>query len=231
MRKIGEALKAVVSEGYEAEEDAAPESVLMNANRRRAFEHVAWHPCCTTTEVARALGVSGPTAAWHLRKLAEAGYVREVPHGRVRRYHVVGLSLEEAEREALAALSNPRAADAFAAVLRTPGLTGGQLAERLGRGTARPALSPLLRTGLLAAIVDGRFRRYYPGPGVAAMERAAPKQMRDFRRRLLRALERDRLAPEARVAPGDVLEVDVRFGEEEATLRVPMGSLLATRLA
>lgn len=230
MRKLGEALKAVVAEDYEAEEAKGTESVLMNGNRRRVFEHVAWHPCCTASDVARALDVSGPTASWHLRKLVEAGYVVQSRMGRTRRFHVAGLSLEDADRSALAALSDEDASETLALVLTIPGLTRTQVAERVGRPGRVPVLDSLRRAGLVVPIADGRYRRYYGGPRVAVMERAAPKRMRNFRRRLLRTLERDRLSPEARVAPGDVLEVDVRFGDEAATLRLPMGSLLAARL-
>ena len=231
MRRLGDALKQVVSDAYEAEEGVAARSALMNANRRRAFEYVAWHPCATATEVARALRASDPTAAWHLRKLAEAGYVQEMRLGRTRVYHPAGLGLQDAEVAGLAALGNEDAARVLGLVLTNPGLIGSQIAERLGRRSARGALRALAAAGLVVTVADGRYRRYYPGAGVTAMERTAGRRLRDFGRRLVRRLERDRLSPEARPAPGDVLEIDVRFGSERATLRVPSGSLLAGRLA
>lgn len=231
MRRLGDALKQVVGEAYEAEAGAALRSVLMNANRRRAFEHVAWHPCCTAGGVARALGVRDPTAAWHLRKLADAGYVQEarLPRGRV--YHAAGLGLEPADVVTLAALAEPGAAEALAVTLATPGLTASELAAKLERTSARRPLRAMLAAGLVVAVADGRYRRYYPGTVVAAIERSAPKRLRDFRRRLLRKMEWDRLSPEVRSAPGDAVEVDVRFGDERATLRLPAGSLLSGHLA
>ena len=231
MRKLGEALRRVVSDAYVAEEAVAVRSALMNANRRRAFEYVAWHPGATATEVARALAASEPTAAWHLRKLAEAGYVQEVRVGRTRVYCPAGLGLRDGEVAGLVALSDARATRALHIVLTTPGLTAPQIAGRVGGASVRGALRALLGTGLVVAIVDGRYRRYYPGAGVADLERGSGRRLREFGRRLVRRLERDRLSPEARAAPGDVLEIDVRFGEERATLRLPAGSLLAARLA
>ena len=231
MRKLGDALKQVVGEGYEAEAGAALRSVLMNANRRRAFEFVAWHPCCTTGGVARALGVRGPTAEWHLRKLGEAGYVQEARLPRCRVYHAVGLGLEPEDVASLAALSEPGAPQALSVVLATPGLTAHELAARLDRRSARGPLRAMLAASLVVSVADGRFRRYYPGARVAALQRGAPKRLRDFRRRLVRKMERDRLSPEVRSAPGDAVEVDVQFGNERATLRLPAGSLLAGHLA
>ena len=231
MPRLGEALKAAVSDGYEAAEGVAARSVLMNGNRRRVFEYVAWHPCATASEVARALAVSGPTAAWHLGKLLEAGYVQQARRGRLRTFHASGLGLAEAEAAGLAALAQPGAARALAAVLTAPGLTAAQVAAKLERRTAHGPLHALLAAGLAVAVADGRYRRYYPGGSVTSIERNAPRRLRDFRRRLARRLEQDRLSPEVRMAPGDVVEIDVRFGEERATLRLPAGSLLAGRLA
>ena len=230
MRKLGEALKAVVSEAYDAETSAAPRGALMNANRRRVFEHVAWHPCCTVADVTRALRLSGATAAWHLHKLVEAEYVNEVRVGRVGRYLASGLGLDPEEVAVLAALAHAISGQAFAIALTTPGLTAEELAGRLGRKSARRPLRALVAASLVVPVVDGRYRRYYPGPAVSTLEKNAGRRMRDFRRRLLRRLEGDRLAPQVRTAPGDVLEVDVVFGDERATMRLPMGSLLATRL-
>ena len=230
MPKLGEALKALVSENLRAEEGTATQSVLMNRNRRRVFEFVAWHPCATASEVAQALAVSDPTAAWHLAKLAEAEYVQEARRGRRRVFHATALGLTEPEVEGFAALGEPGASRTLRHVLATPGLTAGELAAKAKRPSARRPLHALLAAGLVVTVQDGRYRRYYPGAVVSAIERAAPRRLRDFRRRLLRKLQRDRLAPEVRLAPDDVAEIDVRFGEERATLRLPVGSLLVGRL-
>ena len=231
MRKLGEALKAAVSEGYEPAEGAAAKSALMNENRRRVFEYLAWHPCATAGEVARALAVSDPTASWHLAKLVEAGYAQAARRGSGRGFCASDLGLQESEMSIWAALSERGAPRALAHVLTTPGLTTGQLAGKMVQRSAGRALRALREAGLVVAVVDGRFHRYYPGGAVSAIERSAPRRLRDFRRRLVRRLERDRLAPEVRMAPGDILEVDVRFGAERATLRLPAASLLAGRLA
>jgi len=229
-RRLGAALKAVVSESYDAEGAGAPESVLMNENRRRVFEYLAWHPCCTAAEVSRSLAVSSPTAAWHLAKLVEAGYAIRPAGGRAARYCVAGLGLADSERATLEALADSGAGQILAATLATPGLTGGQLARAVGRGNVTRSIRTLVDAELLVAVADGRYRRYYPGGAASALERNAAKRLREFRRRLLRRLETDRLVPEMRTAPGDVVEIDVRFGDERATMRLPGASLLAGRL-
>jgi len=229
VRRLGDALKAAVSEGYEPSEGSAARSALMNENRRRVFEYLAWHPCATVGEVADALAVSDPTAAWHLAKLVEAGYAQPV-QAPSRSFCAAGLNLQEAEVSVLAALARGDAPRALALVLTTPGLTAGQLAAKMERRSARRVLQELADAGLLVAVVDGRFRRFYPGGAVSAIERNASRRLRDFRRRLLRRLEQDRLAPELRMAPGDAVEIDLHFGDDRATLRLPTASLITGRL-
>lgn len=229
-RRLGAALKAVVSETYEAEEGGTAGSAMMNENRRRVFEYLAWHPCCTAAEVARALEVSRPTAAWHLRKLVDAGYAMGVPQTRHARYSAAGLGLADSETATLSVLADSAASRVLATTMDTPGLTGPQLARRLGlRGVPR-AIRNLVAAQVLVSVVDGRYRRYYPGVAAPALEKNAAKRLREFRRRLLRRLEAERLSPQMRAAPGDVVEVDVRFGTVRATLRLPGTSLLAGRL-
>jgi len=229
-RRLGSALKAVVSEVYEAEPRTAAKSALMNENRRRVFEYLAWHPCCTTAEVARALSVSGPTAAWHLAKLVEAGYAIGISRGRDRQYCAAGMGLADAETATLAALADPGASRVFLEAIATPGLTAAQLARKVGVGNARRAIRDLVAANLLVAVEDGRYRRYYPGEAASSLEKNAARRLREFRKRLLRRIEADRLSPEVRAAPGDVVEIDVRFGGERATMRLPGTSLLAGRL-
>jgi len=228
--KLGEALRAAVSEDSSVEEGVAAWSALMNSNRRRVFEYVAWRPCATTGEVARALEVSDPTAAWHLRKLVEAGYVQPMRQGRRVVFHAASLGLEATEAAGLAALSEADAASILQFVLATPGLTASELAAKVTRATAQRPIRALLSAGLIVRIVDGRYRRYYPGSLASSMERTAPRRLRDFRRRLVRRLVHDRLSPEVRAAPGETVEIDLRFGEERATMRLPAGSLLAGRM-
>jgi hypothetical protein len=145
-------------------------------------------------------------------------------------FHPAGLGLDDAELATLAALARPPASDLFRLAMETPGLTAVELAERVGRAGARRATRTLVAANVLVAVADGRYRRYYAGAAAAALEKNAGRRLRDFRRKLLRRLEEDQLAPEVRTAPGDAMEIELRFGDERATIRVPSASLLAGRL-
>src|SRR3972149_6833404 len=80
-RRIGAALRALV---LEDDLPADPlggeeESVLMNLNRQRIFQHLCFFPCSSLAQVASALRMSGPTVQWHVAKLARARYLRSLP--------------------------------------------------------------------------------------------------------------------------------------------------------
>jgi DNA-binding transcriptional ArsR family regulator len=52
---------------------------LANPLRRRILSHLQQHREANSTSLARALGESTGTTSYHLRKLAEQGFVEEVP--------------------------------------------------------------------------------------------------------------------------------------------------------
>ena len=52
---------------------------LANPLRRRILSHLQQHQEANSTSLARALGESTGTTSYHLRKLAEQGFVEEIP--------------------------------------------------------------------------------------------------------------------------------------------------------
>jgi len=62
---------------------------------RRICIHLVLHPGATPKDVKEAVGISGPTLTFHLRKLRAAGLVAELPSGRTKL-----LTLTDAERVA-----------------------------------------------------------------------------------------------------------------------------------
>src|ERR1700733_5700177 len=52
---------------------------LANPLRRRILSHLEQHQEANSTSLAQALGESTGTTSYHLRKLAEQGFVAEIP--------------------------------------------------------------------------------------------------------------------------------------------------------
>lgn len=60
-------------------DQAAIYRTLANPLRRRILSHLQQHQEANSTSLARALGESTGTTSYHLRKLAEQGFVAEIP--------------------------------------------------------------------------------------------------------------------------------------------------------
>lgn len=67
------------SAGHANGDQSAIFRTLANPLRRRILSHLQQHREANSTSLARALGESTGTTSYHLRKLAEQGFVEEVP--------------------------------------------------------------------------------------------------------------------------------------------------------
>jgi len=229
-RTLGEALRAVVTQEAEAPPvHSAGESVLMSPPRQRVFEYLCSRPCSTPAQIARALGLSAPTVQWHLVKLRRAEYLLELGAGRSRLFFPAGLPLDARDLSVLSTLHGLGGWPILAATLARPGLTLRQLADAtgLGLGAARVQTRRLSGSGLLVVVVDGRYRRFYPGPEVSRLDRESRRKLRAFRTTLLRRLERDRLGPTTRLSRGREAELELHVGDRTHRLRLPADSLFA----
>jgi DNA-binding transcriptional ArsR family regulator len=65
--------------GHANGDQSAIYRTLANPLRRRILAHLQQHREANSTSLARALGESTGTTSYHLRKLAEQGFVEEVP--------------------------------------------------------------------------------------------------------------------------------------------------------
>jgi DNA-binding transcriptional ArsR family regulator len=233
-RRLGEALRQRVVE------DAMPqpilggegESILMNPNRQRILEHLAFHPCSSLAQVAAALRMSGPTVQWHVAKLTRARYLRGLPSGRSQLYYPADLPLDAAETSILATVNGFGAGRLLALIAAHPGLTLRQLSEAagVGVGAARLQSVRLASSDLAVVVTDGRYRRFYPGGALARLDRGARRKLRVFRARLLKRLEMERLRPRARPTLSREHEIELQVGDRAYVLRLPANSLLESVL-
>ena len=90
---------------------------MSNPLRQEILEYLGTHESATATTIARALGENSGTTGYHLRVLAAAGIIEEIPdraHGRERWWRSVPVDLREPDyaslsREDRAALDEWRA--------------------------------------------------------------------------------------------------------------------------
>ena len=72
--------------------------------RREILGHLGEHEAATSTTIAEALGHNTGTTSYHLRVLADAGIIEDIPeraHGRERWWRVIPVDLREPDYDAL----------------------------------------------------------------------------------------------------------------------------------
>ena len=72
--------------------------------RREILGHLGEHEAATSTTIAGALGHNTGTTSYHLRVLADAGIIEDIPeraHGRERWWRVIPVDLREPDYDAL----------------------------------------------------------------------------------------------------------------------------------
>jgi DNA-binding transcriptional ArsR family regulator len=92
--------------GRASEDRTAIYRTLANPLRRRILSHLQQHREANSTSLARALGESTGTTSYHLRKLAEQGFVEEIPEksgGRERWWRALPFNIQVPDPAKMAA--------------------------------------------------------------------------------------------------------------------------------
>ncbi|TET91117.1 MAG: winged helix-turn-helix transcriptional regulator [Methanomassiliicoccales archaeon] len=224
-KKMGEALKTVVGEGYEGEEEkkGRVESVLMNPNREQIFQFLIFHPCSHMRKVANELNMSPPTVKWHLEKLRTGGYVNSALIKNKKVFYPRRMVAEGEAVSLLEAVNRDRIGMTFLVILENQGSTQSEIAEILGLSTqsVRGYIATLERVELITTIVDGKHKRYFPSDKLKKMEKSMRKRIRTFRRFLIKKLEKDRLNPSIDLSRRREAEITIHVSKRKSKIRIP----------
>lgn len=224
-KKMGEALKAVVGEGYDEEEakKGRVESVLMNPNREQIFQFLIFHPCSHMRKVANGLRMSPPTVKWHLEKLKAGGYVKSALVKNKKVFYPKRMVAEGEAVSLLEAVNRDRIGLTFLTILENQGTSQSEIAESLGMSTqsVRGYIATLEGVGLITTIIDGKHKRYFPSDKLKKMEKSMRKRIRTFRRFLLKKLEEDRLNPSIDLSRRREAEITIRVSRRKSKIKIP----------
>jgi DNA-binding MarR family transcriptional regulator len=224
-KKLGEALKSVVGDGYgDAEEKKGKvESVLMNTNRQLIFQFLIFHPCCNMRKVATELKMSPPTVKWHLDKLVDGGYVSSSIVSNKKVFYPTMMIPEGDMISILEAVNRDRVGLTFLSIVENQGSTQGEISKAMGISTqsVRGYISMLEQLGLIITIVDGRHKRYFPSDKLKKMEKDMRKRIRNFRKFLLKKLAEDRLNPSIDLSRRREAEITIRVSKKKGSFKIP----------
>lgn len=136
--------------------------VFDNGVRERIFGAIRATPGLSTSDLAKAAGVSWGTTIYHLDVLEQNRMVTSMRHGRHRRYFENGAALA-VPKEAVGVLQNVRTARIAASIQAAPGASQKDLAARVGLSpqALHWHLRRLVETGLVRKVREGRVVRHF----------------------------------------------------------------------
>lgn len=125
-------------------------------------------PGITEAGLRRRTGLPRSSVRHHLRSLEESGVLKSKAVRKERHYFAAGMVEGTLDRES--AVAHGRAHAVLREILLDPGLAQQDLCERVGmtRKILGGYLDVLADNGLIVATRDGRFQRYFAGPGIEA---------------------------------------------------------------
>ncbi len=204
------------------EEQTATVTFLMNHRRRSIFTHLCERPCDHVRGVARAMDISAPTAALHLGRLCEAGYVKKKHLGRKVIYRPGGM-LQDADVDMVLALRMPASARLLK-IISSDGDGGTRENELVSKLKAKQQnvniwLGRLLGVKLLSREGTGPGIRYRISPYSMKVVERYRTAARDFADTILALLDADGLRPRKPRVNGTRLYVEITLPAGKERLR------------
>jgi DNA-binding transcriptional ArsR family regulator len=154
--------------------------VLDQSTRQQVHDKIHSDPGCTTRSVAKALGISWSTAAYHLRVLRHMGMITSKRQGRHEHFFVTGES-SQVEQVVKAVLQNPTTRKIANLIAMNPGIIQKDVCEQLkiAPSTASDHLKRLREAGAVREERQWRTRAYHPAP-VLLQETVSTASMENY---------------------------------------------------
>jgi predicted transcriptional regulator len=221
-KKMISALKEMVGEGEDFQEKIGKiRSALMNENRLAVFQFLCRVPGCSINAISDHTGLSTSTVKWHLQKLMIERYVVVFRAGNRMAYFPKGM-VEERFMKVLSILNEHMPMTILWILLKTPGMTQKELRGSLGAGIqpARLAIGKLERSNIVLAVIDGRFRRYYPSGELRELTALNRKKVRQFKALLLRRFDDELLNPKMVLSKSGESLIEISIGQSKNRIQI-----------
>ena len=163
-RTLGKALQKIFQQEGLLKKIEAQESdlsILMNPTRRRLFFLILERPCSHLRGLAKATDSTHTSTNWHMKKLAESGYVLSGGFRNRKVYWVNGM-VEKEDVPLLAILNDKLDLGIMKALIKKPGMRENELVGKLGstQQIMFKRLSDLQNAGLVKADRTGHGKKY-----------------------------------------------------------------------
>jgi predicted transcriptional regulator len=136
------------------------DELLAQPTRRKIFEVVSKNPGSSARDVQRLARLGWGETAYHLEQLTEAGVIRRERGGRRDYYFAPAMTWED--RRLFQALRSPAQRRMLLVLSETPGLTLGELREKLGLSLSTTSfhVRQLLSYSIIEVFRTENLRRY-----------------------------------------------------------------------
>ncbi|MEW5936282.1 MAG: hypothetical protein AB1665_00485 [Candidatus Thermoplasmatota archaeon] len=201
-------------------------SLLMSRDRMEIFSHLTMRPCSSQRVTGRAVGLSAPSAARHLRLLGEMEYLNSFAYGRSQRYFVLEM-IAPSDRERFALLAEEKARQALLMVVRVGKVRQSAAIQemKISQQAAALVMRRLEAHGFVEA-QRARGETYYTqSMELEAMIRFYAERADGFKQSMLSLLRRDGVMPVMRRRKKGLLFVEVDQGAERAVVRLDTNPL------
>ena len=193
------------------------ESVFMNRDRRKIFEYLCRKPCAHLRQIARDIGLSPPSAKWHLERIKERGFIYSAEIGGHLVFYPRRLILKES-LGFFSYLSREKTGDILKLIILKPGITQRELADELGRNpqSVNKLLSKIKKEDLVHHIKDGRQKKNFIAKRTIEKVGKTPRNRKQhFITWLLEELRNDGVRPEIMTKKKSQVTIKIFDGEKD----------------
>ncbi|MCK5039216.1 MAG: hypothetical protein KAS16_08975 [Thermoplasmata archaeon] len=214
-RTLGKALQKIFQqEGLlkKIEAQESDQSILMNTTRRSLFFMILERPCSHLRGLAKAMGSTPTSLGWHMKKLAENGYVLSQDYRNKKVYWINGMLLLE-DVPLFALLNDDLNLSIMKKLIEKPGMRERELVEALGskQQILFKRMSDLQNAGLVVADKAGHGKRYRISDMAALRSQSYLDDLRKYQATAMALLVGDGLRPRLTRRYGTRLHVELNL--------------------
>ena len=197
-------------------------SVFMHRDRRKIFEYLSRSPCSHLRQIARDIGMSPPSAKWHLSKLEERGFI----YSRMVENHLIFYPrklISEKSIKFFYYLSRKKTGDILKLILLKPGITQREISEELNRNpqSVSKLLANIKKEGLVYYVKDGRTKKHFISKRtIEKVGRTSRWRKKEFISWLLQELAKDGVKPEIMENKDWRITIKIFDGKKDVPLTV-----------
>jgi DNA-binding transcriptional ArsR family regulator len=205
-------------------------SMLMNPIRQKILKYLCEYPCTSLSIIAHDLNLAPSTISWHLNKLLEHKILSEVKDRGKRLFYPPNMINGEMV-PVFSLLAKPKIHDIFIKIREWPGISQKELSEELGMShqSIYTFTNKLEKTELISILRDGKFTRYYPTKRITDLEFDQRKNLKEFRKWIIKVLKFDGVNPKLIKVTDQELNLQIQVGTHIESLKLsvnPFKSIL-----